>query len=64
MFPILVGDRVKGLSHYCDWPAVQDCRHSDEAVLQGEPGGEDRIPEGRRGGHQETPLVPGQSSSY
>ena len=39
----------------------QDRCDSDEEVLQGEPGGEDRIPKGRGPGYQEAPLVPGGS---
>ena len=42
-----------------DLNIFQDGGDPDEAVLQGEPGGEDRIPEGWRRRHQETPLVPG-----
>ena len=43
-----------------DLNIFQDGGDPDEAVLQREPGGEDRLPEGRRRRHQEAPLVPGQ----
>ena len=43
-----------------DLDILQDCGDPDEAVLQGEPRGENRLPEGRRRRHQEAPLVPGQ----
>ena len=38
---------------------LQDGGDPDEAFLPREPCGEDRLPEGRRGRHQEAPLVPG-----
>ena len=41
----------------------QDRGDPDEEVLQREPRGEDRLPEGRRAGHQEASLVPGKIST-
>ncbi len=38
---------------------VQNGRDPDEEVLQGEPRGQDRLPEGRRLRHQEAQMVPG-----
>ena len=38
---------------------LQNGGDPDEAFLPREPCGEDRLPEGRRGRHQEAPLVPG-----
>ena len=51
-FPIIVV--------YVEMNILQDGGDPDEAVLQREPRGEDRLPEGRRRRHQEAPLVPGQ----
>ena len=47
-----------------DWNIFQDGGDVDEAVLPREPGGEDRLPEGRRRRHQEAPLVPGPDFDF
>ena len=47
-----------------DWDIFQDGGDVDEAVLPREPGGEDRLPEGRRRRHQEAPLVPGPDFDF